>query len=177
MVCGWTIHRSTPEHKQVISFVNVLNLQGFEGREASASSVTAGRKGALPRRVRILNCRWGVCHLLAIEPRFQSRFAPSQTQTHFGSCDYEFPVARPCSETEFREPGIAIFKFGSPFVLLAGDSQREVSYVGTSFLIRREGRSTNPDRAVMWMGLPNEEDRGMVVNAYIDLRFKSCLSV
>jgi hypothetical protein len=27
MVCGWTIHRSVPGHKQVNSVANVLNLQ------------------------------------------------------------------------------------------------------------------------------------------------------
>jgi hypothetical protein len=29
MVCGWTIHHSVPGRKQLISFANVLNLQGL----------------------------------------------------------------------------------------------------------------------------------------------------
>jgi hypothetical protein len=92
------IHRSTRGHKQVISFANVLNLQGLAG---GVHRLASGRVGGGFNRLgdQIQKCHPSRSHLFQIALRSKSRFAPSQTQTHFGSRDYEFPVAQASTET------------------------------------------------------------------------------
>ena len=54
-------------------------------------------------------------------------------------CDYEFPVARPGSETEFREPGIGIFKLGSPLLPLRAILEERTVATETCHFISARG--------------------------------------
>jgi hypothetical protein len=83
----------------------------------------------------------GVGHLLEIAIRFQSRFAPSQTQTHFGSRDYEFPVAQASTEDRIPGPPYSILRMGpSLYPLRAILKERAVAVMENPFFsFRREG--------------------------------------
>ncbi len=118
MVCGWTIHRSVPGHKQVISFRQRIESSGLLALRASWRTWRRGGGPASLGEKESSKLSTGVGHLLQIALRSQSRFAPSHKQIHLGSCDYVSDVPQPDAETGIPGRPVGHFENGSPSVPL-----------------------------------------------------------
>ena len=91
MVCGQG-HSSLCSEKQASHFFRQrIESSGFGCYGSPVRKWRRWRAGSKRGGNQIQKCHPSRSHLLQIALRFQSRFAPSHRQVHFGICDYEFP--------------------------------------------------------------------------------------